>query len=336
MNAIYGLGMVFVLVLAALLGVGALGLQSLIGVYLPYVAVAIFVIGVAARVFGWARSPVPFRIPTTAGQQLSAIPEIKQNKFDNPTTTRDVIVRMLLEVFCFRSLFRNTKTELEKDYDGEPSLTYASAKWLWLFGILFHYSFLVVVIRHMRFFTEPIPQMIGFVELIDSMLQIGAPTLYLTDLALIGALLFLFLRRVVSPQINYISLVADYFPLALILAIALSGVYMRYVARIDVMAVKELTMGLVRFKPVLPANIDVSFYIHLFLVSVLLIYFPFSKLMHLGGVFLSPTRNLANTSRMKHHENPWNPKLPPHSYEAYEDEFREPMIEAGLPVEKTE
>jgi nitrate reductase gamma subunit len=67
---------------------------------------------------------------------------------------------------------------------------------------------------------------------------------------------------------------------------------------------------------------------------VLLAYFPFSKLMHLGGIFMSPTRNMANTSRVKRHVNPWNYPVKVHSYGAYEDEFREKMIEAGLPVEK--
>jgi hypothetical protein len=73
---------------------------------------------------------------------------------------------------------------------------------------------------------------------------------------------------------------------------------------------------------------------HLFLVSVLIAYFPFSKLMHLGGIFLSPTRNLSNNNRSVRHLNPWNYPVKTHSYDAYEDEFREKMIEAGIPVEK--
>jgi nitrate reductase gamma subunit len=78
----------------------------------------------------------------------------------------------------------------------------------------------------------------------------------------------------------------------------------------------------------------VLFYIHLFLISVLFAYFPFSKLMHLGGVFLSPTRNMPNNTREVRHINPWNYPVKVHTYAAYEDEFREKMIEAGLPVEK--
>ena len=109
---------------------------------------------------------------------------------------------------------------------------------------------------------------------------------------------------------------------------------MRYNTKIDVIAAKSLVQSLVNFQPDLSLVIGPLFYVHLFLVSVLAFYFPFSKLMHAGGVFMSPTRNLANNSRAKRHINPWNPTVKLHTYEAYEDDFREKMIEAGLPVEK--
>ena len=60
---------------------------------------------------------------------------------------------MALEILTFRSLFRHTKADV---YAG-PKLTYESAKWLWLFALIFHYSFLVIVIRHLRLFLEPVP-----------------------------------------------------------------------------------------------------------------------------------------------------------------------------------
>ena len=93
-------------------------------------------------------------------------------------------------------------------------------------------------------------------------------------------------------------------------------------------------MGLASFHPTVPEGIGVMFFIHFFLVCTLFAYFPFSKLMHLGGVFLSPTRNMPNDSRMVRHVNPWNYPVKVHTYEEYEDHFREKMIEAGLPVEK--
>jgi nitrate reductase gamma subunit len=109
---------------------------------------------------------------------------------------------------------------------------------------------------------------------------------------------------------------------------------MRYFSKVNIRAAKELTLGLVSFHPTIPQGIGAVFYVHLFFVCILLAYFPFSKLMHMGGVFLSPTRNMANDSRMVRHINPWNYPVHVHTYEEYEDDFREKMKKAGLPVEK--
>ena len=155
-----------------------------------------------------------------------------------------------------------------------------------------------------------------------------------SGVVLLAAVTYLFVRRLIIAQVSYISLAADFFPLFLIFGIAFSGLLMRYFAKINVVKAKELAMGLVTLRPTVPDGIGAIFYVHLFLVCVLLAYFPFSKLMHLGGVFMSPTRNLANTSRTRRHVNPWNYPVKVHTYAEYEEEFRDKMIEAGLPVEK--
>jgi nitrate reductase gamma subunit len=211
---------------------------------------------------------------------------------------------------------------------------YGSDKWLWLGGLAFHYSFLFILIRHFRLFLKETPVPIKIIETLDSFFQVGVPLFYITDGIILAAVTYLFLRRVIIPQVKYISLPADYFPLFLILGIAISGVIMRYFLKVDVVGVKQLTLGLVSFRPTVPEGIGWIFYVHLFLVSVLFMYFPFSKLMHMGGVFLSPTRNLANNSRMVRHINPWNYPVHVHTYEEYENDFREKMKNAGLPVEK--
>lgn len=241
-------------------------------------------------------------------------------------------MRMILEILLFRSLFRNTKVDLHEG----TKVTYSSSKWLWLGALAFHYTFLVIVVRHLRFFTEPVPALVAGIDALDSMLQIGAPTLYLSSLVFVAALLYLFVRRMVVPQIRYISLVQDYFPLFLILGIALSGIFMRYFAKVDIISVKQLTMGLVTFSWSVPEGIGVMYYIHIFLVSVLLAYFPLSKLMHMGGVFLSPTRNMNCATRKFRHVNPWKfENVHYHTYAEYEDEFREKMEEKGIPVDKS-
>jgi nitrate reductase gamma subunit len=306
------------------------GLDYLFGVVFPYLAFAIFLGGFIYRVVHWAKSPVPYRIPTTSGQEKS-MDWVKQDKFDCPYTKSEVVGRMLLEVFAFRSLFKNTKASI---HDG-PKLAYESSKWLWLFGLAFHYCFLLIVMRHLRLFLNPVPGFVGTLEFFDGLFQVGVPVLYQTDLIFVGAVTFLFLRRVLIPQVRYISFAADYFPLFLIFGIAVTGILMRYFIRVDVVIIKQLTMGLVTFSPSISGEIGSIFYIHLFLVSVLLAYFPFSKLMHLGGVFLSPTRNMANNNRAVRHVNPWNdPNIKPHAYADYEDEFRQFMADADIPLEK--
>jgi nitrate reductase gamma subunit len=338
MNALYSLLFVFLLVLIPLFGVDAAHLRTAFGVCLPLTAFIIFLLGFIYKVITWARTDVPFRIPTTGGQFQSFDPELfKQNKLDCPQTGAQTFFRMVLEVFAFRSLFRNTQVSLH-EVKGQPVVAYKSSKWLWLFAITFHYSFFIIFLRHLRLFLEPIPFFpVGALEFVDGILQIGAPVMYLSDLGLVLGVLLLLGRRLILPRINYISYVSDYFPLLLILSIALSGIYMRYYAKVDIIAIKELTMGLVTFHYVVPESISVSFFIHVFLVSTLMVYFPFSKLMHLPGVFLSPTRNLPNDTRAKHHVNPWNdPNIKAHPYADYEKQFGVAMAEAGLPLDNPE
>lgn len=329
MGVVFSFFAVTGLVVIALVGAGMAGRHFLFGVVIPYLAFAIFVIGLIYRVVKWARSPVPYRIPLTCGQQKS-LPWIKTNSLDNPHNTIGVIGRMALEVLLFRSLFRNTKMELKEGM----RLTYEWEKWLWLAALMFHWSFLIVFVRHLRFFVEPVPYFVSLIENVDGFFQIGVPTLYLTDVALLSALVYLFIRRVAVARVRYISLASDYFPLFLIFGIAASGILMRHFIRVDVESVKEFAIGLAVFKPVPAAGVGVIFYVHLFLMCSLFAYFPFSKLMHSGGVFLSPTRNLANNNRMRRHVNPWDYPVKVHTYEEYEDEFRDKMRAAGLPLEK--
>ncbi len=329
LSLLTGLLAVVALVVISLLGAGTIGLTSLFGVVIPYLAILIFIVGFVWRILEWAKIPVPFRIPTTCGQARS-LPWIKQEKLDSPFTTWEVIGRMALEVLLFRSLFRNTKSELREG----GKVTYGHVQWLWLFGLLFHYAFLVIVIRHLRFFVEPIPSLVQIISSVDGFFQMTIPTIFLTDIAFLGAVTYIFLRRVFIPNVRYISLPADFFPLFLLLGIGITGVLMRNVWKVDLLSVKELAMGLFTFHPSVPQGIGSIFYVHLFLVCVLIAYFPFSKLMHAGGVFLSPTRNMANNNRAERYVNVWNYPVKVHTYEAYENEYREKMKEAGIPVEK--
>jgi len=324
---------VFLLFLVAYTGVEGAGMQWFFGIVFPYLAVVAFLVGFVVKVMGWASSAVPFRIPTTCGQQKS-LPWIKQNCIDNPDTASGVFVRMVLEIFLFRSLFRNTKAAFNRNVSNR--LSYSWEIFLWLGALAFHYSFLVVLLRHFRFFTSPVPSCLGWLEYFDGIVQLGLPGLFLSGVVLLAATLFLLGRRIFDAKVTYISQAADYFPLFLIIGIAATGIAMRYFTKVDIIGIKALTMGLATFAPVIPEGVGGLFYAHVFMVSVLFAYFPASKLMHAGGVFLSPTRNMANDTRAKRHVNPWNYDVETHTYPQYEDHFREKMIEAGLPVDKKE
>lgn len=334
---------VTLVVLLPLVGVGALGLTQLFGIVVPYAAMAVFFAGIIYRVIDWGRSPVPFRITTTAGQQWS-FPWIKSNPIDNPRSGAGAVIRMIFEVLLFRSLFRNTRLEYARREDGSPRINYQWELWLWVAALAFHYSFLVIFLRHFRFFLEPIPWFVHLLESLDGFMDLGvlpfvglgAPGVYLSSGLLMAAVAYLAIRRIYISHTRYISLASDFFPLFLILALAKTGIIMRHFIRVDIVAVKELALGLFTFSPnpEILGRIGVMFYIHLFIVCVLIAYFPFSKLMHFAGVFLSPTRNLSNNNRFVRHVNPWNYPVPTHTYQEYEDEFRERMIEVGLPVEK--
>ncbi len=223
-----------------------------------YIATLTLVGGLAMRVWQYARTPTPLRIPTTPA----------------PTTRSGAALRVLREVTLFQSLFK-------------------SNKWIWLFGWAFHVALAVVLLRHVRYFVQPIPTVIALVQ------PIGA----LAGIAMVGGLVMLLGRRLLVERIRYISGPSDYAMLALLLAIGLSGLGMKFVARTDLVALKEFFLGLIYFDW-RPMPSDPALLTHLALVATLMIVFPFSKLLHAPGVFFSPSRNQADNTRERRHAPP--------------------------------
>jgi nitrate reductase gamma subunit len=330
MGALVSLVAVAALALLAVTAVASDDLRLLFGAVIPGVAFAVFLVGLIARVIRWARAPVPFRIPTTAGQQRS-LPWIKRSELDNPSGTLGVIGRMFLEIFFFRSLFRNTKVEL---LPHKEKVNYISTKYLWAAAMAFHWSMLIVVLRHFRFFVEPVPLWVGWLQWADGFFQVGLPVFYITSILFMVSLAYLLVRRFLDPKVKYISLPSDYFALYLLLGIGISGFLMRHAEKVDIVNVKAAIAGWASFELVAPSGVGPLYFIHVFLVSVLFVYFPFSKLLHAPGVFLSPTRNLANTNRTKRHVNPWNPPIIGHTYAEWEEEFHDKLVAAGYPLDK--
>jgi nitrate reductase gamma subunit len=229
-----------------------------------YVVAAIFVAGVATRVYVWAAAPVPLKIPTTPA----------------PKTYPGVTVRVLSEVLVFNSLFRADKL-------------------LWVGAWTMHAGLVLIILRHLRYFVYPVP---------DWVMTMQTPGIWAGYLFLLP-ILYLLARRLTLRPVIYVSTLTDYFALALLGGIAGTGVIMRYAARTSMVDVKAFATGLLTLDPVSPPT-DSFFLAHILLVCVLIAYFPFSKLMHAGGVFFSPTRSSRENSRRIRHINPWDSKEP--------------------------
>jgi nitrate reductase gamma subunit len=224
-----------------------------------YAATAIFVVGVALKIRVYARTPAPLKIPTTPA----------------PTTTGGVVLRLTREVVFFESLFKGSK-------------------WTWLFGWLFHASLLLVLLRHLRYFQDPVWAPIVFVQFFGTY----------AGLTMVAGLAGLWARRFLVDRVRYISTPSDHLHLALLIAIGLSGLTMRFVAHTDIVAVKAFMLGLMRLS-IQPLPADPLLLLHLTLVALLMIIFPISKLLHAPGLFFSPTRNQTDNPREARHIAAW-------------------------------
>jgi nitrate reductase gamma subunit len=280
-----------------------------------------------AKVLRWVRAPIAYRIPLTVGQQGS-IRSIRHDPSGSPHTAGQVLLRALFDIVLFRPLTRATPSARFLS-----ALDHGATRSLWLAALAFHASFAVILVRHLRVILQPVPSLVAWLEDTDALGELTLPRIHVSSTVFVLALGFLLGRRLWLARLRYVSLAADYFPLLLLLAIATTGLLMRHVLRADLSAVKQVVTGIAN--GALPSTqADVLLVAHLCLVAVLLAYVPGSKLMHMTGVWLSPTLTLANTSRGRRHVNPNNPEVPVLHYADYEDAFRGPMVEAGLPVDK--
>jgi nitrate reductase gamma subunit len=234
-------------------------LLSTIFAVLFYLATAVFVVGLAYRIRLYAQTPAPLKIPTTPA----------------PVTQSGVVLRMFNEVVFFNSLFK-------------------SNKWTWLFGWIFHFAMLLVVLRHLRYFTEPVWAWVNLIQ----------PFGKYAGFAMLVGLLGLWGRRFLVERVRYISGPSDHLMLLLLVGIAASGLMMKYVVHTDIISLKAFALGLLHFNwQPLPA--DPVLLIHLSLVLILMFIFPVSKLLHAPGVFFSPGRNQVDNPREKRHLAPW-------------------------------
>ena len=228
-----------------------------------YIATTLFAVGLAYKIRDFARTPAPLCIPTTPA----------------PTTAGGVVLRMLREVALFESLFKGNL-------------------WTWIFAVLFHAGLALVLVRHLRYFTEPVWFWVAAAQ----------PFGIYAGLAMAAGLGGLWARRFLVERIRYISTPSDHLMLALLLGIALSGLTTKFLAHTDIVGVKLFFLGLMHFD-MQPLPAHAGLYLHLLLVALLMIIFPFSKLLHAPGVFFSPTRNQIDNPREVRRLAPWAAEL---------------------------
>jgi nitrate reductase gamma subunit len=228
-----------------------------------YVAALLLLGGLAYRIADYARTPAPLKIPTTPA----------------PTTTGGVVFRMAREVMLFESLFK-------------------SNLWIWGLGVMFHLGLLLVLLRHLRYFTEPVWSWVVLIQ----------PFGMYAGFLMVAGLAGLWARRFLVERIRYISTPSDHLMLALLLGIGLSGLSLRFLAHTDIVAVKSFFLGLLHFD-IQPLPDSGLLYAHLGLVATLMLIFPFSKLLHAPGVFFSPSRNQRDNPREARHIAPWAAEL---------------------------
>lgn len=228
-----------------------------------YIATLTLVGGLAAKLLRYARTPAPLKIPTTPA----------------PTTQAGVVLRMAREITLFESLFK-------------------ANRWIWVFGYVFHVALLLVLLRHLRYFTHPVWEWVSLLQ----------PFGIYAGFAMIAGLMGLWVRRIVVPRIRYISNPSDHLMLALLILIGASGLMMKFLAHTDIIAVKAFFLGLMRFE-LNPLPADPILLVHLTLVAALMIIFPFSKLLHGPAFLFSPGRNQVDNPREKRHIAPWAAKL---------------------------
>jgi nitrate reductase gamma subunit len=223
------------------------------------VATLVLVIGLARKIVQYAKTPAPLKIPTTPA----------------PTTEAGVVMRLFREVVFFESLFKSTK-------------------WTWIFSWMFHMALFVVLLRHLRYFIDPVWLPIELIQPIGKY----------AGFAMVAGLAGLFVRRIFVDRVRYISAPSDYLWLIILLVIGISGLMMSFVAHTDIVMVKQYFTGVFTFSwGELP--LDFPLIVHLLLVALLMILFPFSKLLHVPGVFFSPSRNQVDNPREKRHLAPW-------------------------------
>ena len=223
---------------------------------LPYISVAVLTIGLLYRIGRWASGRVVHNITLTSA----------------PTTQAGALADIATEAVLFRSLYKADKS-------------------LWGGSWIMHMSLFMILGGHVMG--------IGFLGL--QFYYIGLTSAHTSEylsnllgtsfgvLVLLG-LMYLLYRRLTINEVKLVSAPSDYLHLIMLIAIVTAGNLMRFVPEwgIHYEPVRDYVANLLTLTPITP-DMEVMhkpmFAIHLLLVQILMMYLPFSKLLHIPGMF---------------------------------------------------
>jgi len=221
----------------------------IVGAILPYVVVPVFLVGMICRFRSWIKSPQPGKMTLfpAGGSPLKEV---------------------LAETLFFPSLFKGDRV-------------------LWVFAWVFHATLALVILGHLRVFTPVIDRMLTSfgmsAEGIDTMSSASGGA---AGIILLATAILLFLRRIAIPRVREITGLPDYLAPLLLIAIIATGDVIRFSGQhFDLEQTRVWAMSLLTFSPVIPAS--GMFVLHLFLAQLLIVFIPFSKILHFGGIFFT-------------------------------------------------
>jgi len=221
-----------------------------VGGVLPYVALLVFLAGMIYRFNVWFKTPQPGKMTLFTNQSES--------------TAKSV----LGEALFFPSLFRGDKT-------------------LWFFAWVFHVTLALVFLGHVRVFTglaDSVMMSMGMSE--ESIKTLSATAGGGAGILLLATGALLLIRRFATKRVREISGAPDFFALFLLIAIIVTGDIMRFGGEhFDLEQTRVWAVSLLTFSPKVPDN--QTFLLHAMLAQFLIIYIPFSKILHFGGIFFT-------------------------------------------------
>ena len=225
------------------------GFGYFVGVILPPITVLVFLGGFIYRLLEWRKQAMP-----------------RMTLYPAPEPGADTFWGVIKATFFAPSLYKEDRM-------------------LWTGSWVFHATLALILIGHIRVVTD-FPAIWAALGINADMMSTTVGTS--AGIIILLAVLLLTYRRLTIPRVQEITQAGDYLALILLLAVILSGNAMRFQEHFDLNLTREYFAGLIRFQATLPP-LNGWFLIHFLLGQILFLYLPFSKILHLGGIFFTQT-----------------------------------------------